>query len=119
MIDSSSNDNGLHKYYPLLVGLAIYVVFLPLMPSKSGEGAFQIFFLVVHLLGGCLAGKQGGTDGIIGIMFFTAIVVIGYCLLRFIKPDSLWIIGPLFLGFTQALFWGGWLLGLLLYDGKS
>ncbi|MDO9067142.1 MAG: hypothetical protein Q7W05_01645 [Deltaproteobacteria bacterium] len=99
------------KYYPLLTGGLIYLLLIPLIFLGFGEGVFQIALMISHFAGGFISGIYSGSDGIFGVVSFSAIIFTGYLLMQLIQPDSLWIIGLIFLGITQALFWGGWLFG--------
>lgn len=102
------------QFHPLIIGFLIYFLLLPPALLGLGEGIFQIILLISHVIGGFYSGKKIGYDGVYGIMTFSAIILIGYFLFNLISPDGLWIIGFFFLGFTQALFWGGWLFGVAL-----
>ncbi len=114
----SLNSHGLNKFVPLMVGALLYLIFIPLVQSGAGEGVIQIAFLFANIIGGWFSGKLAGTDGIIGLIMFSAIVMLGYCILQLLEPDSLWIIGLFLLGFTQAFYWGGWLIGCVQYKEK-
>jgi len=113
-----SKKKKIIKFIPLIFGLLIYLILIPTMILGFDEGFFQTTLLVAHAVTGLIAGIITGFEGVVGIVSFTCLMLGGYLLMVIIQPDSLWVIGFMFLGITQTIYWGGWLFGCLFNKPK-